>query len=319
MKVLATPTSFLKPQNACARAILEQYADVVVYNETGVPLRGDELLNLSDGVDGIVAGVDYYSKEVIKEMPACVKVISRYGAGFDRIDLNACNRRGIVVTNTPGANATAVCELAFGLMLSCARNIPELHQQVCECAWPRANGMELAGKTIGIIGLGAIGKKLATRAQAFDMKVLTYDPYLDESYVRENSIQATDLDELIQNSDIISLHVPLNSQTYHLINGKRIAAMKEGAIIINTARGGLIDENAAASAIRAGHLRGIGLDVFEQEPLRESPLKGLPGVVFTPHTGAHTTEAVINMGLMAVNNLIDILEGRPNDYILNGR
>jgi phosphoglycerate dehydrogenase-like enzyme len=127
------------------------------------------------------------------------------------------------------------------------------------------------------------------------------------------------LDELIQNADVISLHIPLNSQTYHLINEKRIAAMKEGAIIINTARGGLIDENAAAGAIRDGHLRGIGLDVFEQEPLLESPLKGLPGVVFTPHTGAHTAEAVINMGLMAVNNLIDILEGRPNNHILNRR
>jgi len=265
-----------------------------------------------------VAGLDYITAEVVERMPDTLKVISRYGAGVDRVDLAACKRRGIVVTNTPGANATAVCELAFGLMLAAARNIPALHAAVEKGEWPRNDGMELSGKTLGIVGLGAIGKKLALRAKAFEMQVQAYDPYLDERFVAEHSIRALTLDELLQSSDVVSLHVPLNEQTRHMINANRIEAMRDGAIIINTARGGLIDEAAAARAIQSGKLRGLGLDAFEQEPLKDSPLIGLPHVVFTPHTGAHTAEAVQKMGMMAAENAIAVLKGEACPYIIGG-
>ena len=317
MKLLITPTSFGKPENQKARALAESFADEVVYNDLGVPLQGDELLARLDGVDGYIAGVDFITGDIIERMPSSLRVISRYGAGVDRVDLAACKKRGIAVTNTPGANSTAVCELAFALMLCAARNIPALHQAVEKGEWPRASGMELAGKTLGIVGMGAIGKRLAIRAQAFEMQVCAFDPYFDETFGAEHGIRRMELDELVSVSDVISLHVPLSDATRHLMDADRIARMKRGAVLINTARGGLIDEQAAADALAAGRLRGIGLDAFEQEPLKDSPLIGLPGVVFTPHTGAHTAEAVANMGMMAVENAIAVLTGGDCRYLLN--
>jgi D-3-phosphoglycerate dehydrogenase len=307
----------LKPANAEAKKLIETFADEVVYNDLGRPLKGDEILKRLAGMDGYIAGVDYIEADVVEKMPESIKVISRYGAGVDRVDIPACTKRGILVCNTPGANAVAVCELAFGLMLCTARNIPHLHIAVEKGEWPRSEGVELFGKTLGIIGMGAIGKNLARRAAAFGMKVLAYDPYFDEDFAKEHGIWKATLKEALAVSDFISLHVPLNDSTYHMIDSGRIAKMKEGAVIINTARGGLIDERAAAEAIGSGKLGGIGLDAFEQEPLEKSPLKGLERVVLTPHTGAHTKEAVQTMGRMAVENCISVLKGETCKYVLN--
>ena len=316
MKALVTSTSFLKPQNAKAKALLESFFDEIVYNDLGVPLAGEQILERIQGCDAYVAGLDYITADVIEKMPDCVKVISRYGVGVDRVDLPAAKAKGITVCNTPGANSTGVCELAFALMLCACRNIPQLHQAVTDGQWPRSEGVELAGRTLGIVGMGAIGKRLALRAKAFEMDVVAYDPYFDEAFAAEHGIRRMELDELLCSVDVVSLHVPLNDSTRHMINRERIEKMKQGVIIINTARGGLIDEEAAAEAIKAGKLGGLGLDAFEQEPLLESPLKGLPRVIFTPHTGAHTAEAVSNMGLMSVQNAIDVLKGEPCRYIL---
>ena len=316
MKALVTSTSFLKPQNAKAKALLESFFDEIVYNDLGVPLAGEQILERLEGCDAYIAGVDYITADVIEKMPACVKIISRYGVGVDRVDLAAAKAKGITVCNTPGANSTAVCELAFALMLCACRNIPQLHQAVTDSLWPRSEGVELAGRTLGIVGMGAIGKRLALRAKAFEMDVVAYDPYFDEAFAAQHGIKKMELEELLYSADVISLHVPLNDSTRHMISRERIEKMKKGVIIINTARGGLIDEDAAAEAIKSGKLGGLGLDAFEQEPLVESPLKGLPRVIFTPHTGAHTGEAVSNMGLMSVQNAIAVLKGEPCRYIL---
>lgn len=317
MRVLVTPTSFDKPENAAARALLETAFDEIIYNDLHVPLKGDEIIKRLQGCDAYIAGVDYITKDVIDNMPASLKVISRYGAGVDRVDVPACTAKGIKVTNTPGANATAVCELAFSLMLCAARNIPQLHKAVEDSQWPRSQGIELAGKTLGIVGMGAIGKRLAIRAKAFEMDVVAYDPYFDKCFADKNGIRQADIDELLKTADFVSLHVPLTNETKYMINAKRIASMKPGAVIINTARGGLIDEAAAAEAIKSGKLGGMGLDAFEQEPLLDSPLKGLPHVIFTPHTGAHTAEAVANMGMMSVQNAIAVVKNEQCRYILN--
>ena len=316
MKLLVTPTSFLKPANADAKVKLEAFADNIVYNDLGTPLQGEELLSRLDGVDGYIAGLDYITADVVKQMPDSLKVISRYGAGVDRVDIAACKERGIIVTNTPGANATAVCEMAFGLMLCAARNIPALHKAVEAGEWPRANGMELSGKTLGIVGLGAIGKRLALRAKAFEMDVIAFDPYFDEAFGKQQGVTRVELDDLFKAADVISLHVPLSDATRHMASAERIKSMRQGGILINTARGGLIDEDAAADAVKSGHLRGLGLDAFEQEPLVDSPLKGLPGVVFTPHAAGHTAQAISRMGMMAVDNAIQVLSGQKCPYEL---
>lgn len=317
MKILVTPTSFLKPENAAAKAKLEAFADEVVYNDLGRPLQAEEILERLDDTDGYVAGLDYITAEVLEKAPASLKVISRYGAGVDRVDMDAAQKKGIKVTNTPGTNSVAVCELAFALMLCAARNVPKLHTAVEKGEWPRSQGIELRGKTLGIVGMGAIGKNLATRAKAFGMIVNAYDPYFDEAFAKENGIGRMELNEVLTTSDFISLHVPLNDSTRHMIDAEKIAEMKDGAVVINTARGGIIDEQAAAEAIKSGKLGGLGLDAFEQEPLIDSPLKGLDHVIFTPHTGAHTAEAVSGMGSMAVDNVIAVLKGEECPYILN--
>lgn len=316
MKAFISATSFSNPRNAAAQKLASGFFDEIVYNELGVPLRGSDILSHLEGCDAYIAGLDYLTADVIEAMPESVKVISRYGVGVDRVDLAAARRRNITVTNTPGANSTAVCELAFALMLAAARNLPQLHNAVSAGQWPRSEGMELAGKTLGIVGLGAIGKRLAVRAKAFEMEVAAYDPYFDEAFSAAHGIQKMELDALLRKADIVSLHVPLTEETFHLIDAKRIAQMKTGAVIINTARGGLIDEAAAAEAIRSGKLGGLGLDAFEQEPLIDSPLKSLPHVVFTPHTGAHTSEATEKMAMMSVQNAIQVLTDQHCPYIL---
>lgn len=316
MKFLVTPTSFCKPENRAARERLEAYAGRVVYNDLGIPLKGEALLARLAGADAYIAGLDYIDGAAVERMPPSLKVISRYGAGVDRIDLAACRKRGIVVTNTPGANATAVCELTFGLLLSVARHIPRLNEQVRQGGWPRENGLELCGRTLGILGLGAIGKLVAARAKAFGMEVVAYDPYLDRAFAEKEGVAPVTLEALLQRADVVSLHLPLNVQTRNILNAQRIAALKPGAILINASRGGLLDEAAAAQALAQGRLWGIGLDAFAQEPPADSPLKGLPNVVFTPHTGAHTAEAVARMGLQAVENAIQVLEGRSCPYIV---
>lgn len=312
MKVLVTPTSFLK--NPEAKAMVEAFADETVYNPQTRPLEAEEVLALLDGVDGYIAGLDYITSDVIRRAPASLKVISRYGAGVDRVDLEAAKEKGITVTNTPGTNAVAVCELAFGLMFSLARSIPRLDAAVKKGEWPRNDGIELAGKTLGIIGFGAIGKNLATRARAFGMRVVAFDPYFNQAFANQHGIEQMTLDETIETADFLSLHVPLTKETKYMIGEQAIARMKKGAFIINTARGGLVDEAAAASALKSGKLGGIGLDAYEVEPVTDSPLLGLDHVVMTPHTGAHTNEAIAGMGIMAAQNLIDVLQGKDCKY-----
>jgi D-3-phosphoglycerate dehydrogenase len=316
MKILVTPTSFLKPENKAAQEKLAAFADEVVYNPHGRPLTAEEIPALLEGCDGYIAGLDYITAEAIQAAPDTLKVISRYGAGVDRVDLKAAKVKGITVTNTPGTNATAVCELAFGLMLALARGIPQLDRAVKQGEWPRRNGIELCGKTLAVLGLGAIGKKLACRAQAFGMEVCAYDPYADKAYARAVGIDLCGLKETISKADFISLHMPLTEETRHILGAKEIAAMREGVYIINTARGGLIDEQAACEALKTGRIAGLGLDVYEGEPPSDSPLMGLSNVITTPHAGAHTQEAVSGMGLMAVENLIAVLTGGECEFIV---
>lgn len=313
MKILVTPTSFCKE----AKELLEKFADEIIYNPYNRPLHPEEILPLLEGVDGYIAGLDYITAEVIEKAPATLKAISRYGAGYDRVDIAAASGKGILVTNTPGVNSQAVADLALGLMLSAARKVPALDRKIRNNEWPRSTGVELYRKTLGIIGLGEIGKGVAMRAKGFSMDILAYDPYADKAYLEANGIKEASLEEIFEQADIITLHVPLNEQTRNMINSEAIEKMKQGVILVNTSRGGLIDEQAAYEALKSGRLGGLGLDAFEKEPPGESPLFELDNVVVTPHSGAHTKEAVNNMGVMSVQNLMDVLSGKECKYIIN--
>ena len=316
MKILVTPTSFKPDKGGPALELLRSFSTDLVFNPQGKPLSEEELIPLLADCEGYIAGLDFVTRKVIENVPK-LKVISRYGAGVDRVDLEAAREKGVVVCNTPGVNANAVADLAFGLLLCIARRLPFLDKKTREGEWTRSTGFELYGKTIGILGLGAVGKAVAKRASGFSMKIMAYDPFINREYAAANGIIAAGFDDVIKEADFISLHLPLMDETKNIISGEKMKAMKKGAVIINTARGGLIDENAAYELLKSGHLGGLGLDAFEAEPPGPSPLFTLENVAATPHTGAHTTEATAAMADLSVKNLIDVLSGRSCPYVVN--
>lgn len=317
MKVLVTPTSFKPDHPTPALKRLQEFAREIVYNPYGRPLAEEEVSSLIRGCDGYIAGVDQVGRTAI-EAADKLKVISRYGAGVDRVDIAAAAQRGIPVCNTPGANAQAVADLTLGLILCLARRLPLLDRMTRSGAWTRSTGMELYKKTIGILGLGAVGKAVAKRAQGFDMRVLAYDPFLNEAYAKGHGILPARFERVLAEADIVTLHLPLTDETRHVISRHAMERMKQGALLVNTARGGLIDEEAAYEMLKCGRLGGLGLDAYETEPPGDSPLFGLEQVVCTPHTGSHTGEAVASMAAMSVENLICVLEGRSCPYVVNG-
>ena len=313
MKILVTPTSFSPDSGSPALESLRAFADSLVFNPVGKPLSEDQLIPLLAGCDGCIAGLDYFTARVIESAPA-LKVISRYGVGIDRVDLAAAKAGNVIVCNTPGANSQAVADLTFALLLGAARKVPVLDKKTREGQWPKSTGVELYGKTIGILGLGAVGRAVAKRASGFSMKILAYSPSINREYAAANGIIAADFDTLTKEADFLCLHLPLTEKTRCIISADVMKSMKKGAIIVNTARGGLIDENAALELLISGHLGGMGLDVYENEPLLESPLFELENVVLTPHTASHTKEATETMARMSVQNLIDVLSGKTCPY-----
>jgi D-3-phosphoglycerate dehydrogenase len=239
-----------------------------------------------------------------------LRIIGRAGVGVDNIDAAEATRRGIVVMNTPGANAVAVAELTLGLMISMCRAIPRANSSMHAAKWDKKSlqGSELRNKTLGIIGLGRIGLEVARRAQAFGMTVIGYDPFIAPVIARENQVALLSLDEVLSVSDFLSLHVGLTPQTEGLINEKSIARMKKGVRIINCARGELIVDEALAAAVQSGQVAGAALDVFRQEPLKDSPYFGIENVLLSPHIAGSTDEAQEAIGIQLANQVRDYLK-----------
>ncbi len=307
-RLLVTPTSYGKSDPGL-RTELVALCGEVIFNDTGKPLRAAEVARLLPGVDGYIAGVDEITAEALAAADR-LKVIARYGVGVDQVDLEAARARGIVVTNTPGANAVSVAELAIGLMLALARHIPEAVAATRAGAWPRLAGVSLRGKTVGLVGLGAIGREVARRLAGFDCRVLACDPCADAETARALGVEPVPLPDLLARADFVSLHVPVTPETRRMMDERALAQMKRGAYLINTARGELIDEDALARSLASGHLAGAALDVLCQEPPPPGhPLLGLPGVLITPHAGAHADDAMNAMGRMAMTDCLRVLQG----------
>lgn len=277
------------------------------------PLNAAELAALIPGYDGVILGLDACDASVIAAADR-LRVISRYGAGYDRVDIEAATARGIAVTTTPGANRIAVAELAIGLIFSLARRIPQVAANARSGVWARAQGWELAGKTLGLIGLGAIGREVALRAVALGMRVVAYDPYVKSEV---EGVRLVDLDTLLKQAHIVSLHCAVTPETENLINAERIARMRDGAYLVNTARGELVDEVALHDALVSGKLAGAASDVFRHEPPAGSPLLALDNFIATLHMGSTTTESVLRMAFMSAQNLVAVLNGEPCEFVLN--
>ncbi len=312
-RLLVTPTSYGK-NDARLKTELEAQVGEVIYNPTGKPLTSAQVAGLLPGIDGYIAGLDGIDAVALAASDR-LKVIARYGVGVDSVDLEAAKAKGIVVTNTPGANSVSVAELALGLMLALARQIPEAVEAVHQGKWPRYAGLSLEGKTVGILGLGAIGKQLAKRLAGFDCKVMAYDPFGDPAAARVLHVALTDLDEVLAASDFVSLHLPLLPETRCMVNDAFLAKMKKGSFLINTSRGEVMDEEALLKALQSGQLKGVGLDAFTVEPPDpNNPLLQLPQVIATPHLGAQTDGATSNMGWFAMHDCLAVLKGDEPVY-----
>ena len=271
----------------------------------------DQLVNHVAELDAmIVRSATKVRKEMI-DAAKNLKVIGRAGVGLDNIDVEYAKSKGIKVINTPGATSISVAELTIGLLLAVMRKIAYADREMRKGAWPKkkCKGIEMYGKTLGVIGMGRIGREVAKRARAFGMKVIYYDVYRpDEATEKELGVEYRELDDLISEADVITLHVPLLPETKHMINGERIAKMKDGAIIINAARGGIVDEEALYEALKSGKLYGAALDVYENEPLKESKLFELDNIVLTPHIGAQAREGQTRAGIEVAQKIAEALK-----------
>lgn len=249
-----------------------------------------------------------------------LKLVVRGGVGVDNIDIPAATKSGIAVANTPGANTVATAELTFAMLLALARNVIPAHQSMLRGEWQREpfRGVELSGKTLGVLGFGRIGREVALRAKAFGMQVLAHDPYLSAEVFREYGAQQSTFDAVVQNADYLTVHLPLDETTRHILDEKTFSQMKKWVRIVNCARGGLLDENAALRALKSDHIAGLALDVYESEPLPpDHPLTGHPCVVHVPHLGASTAEAQAKVADEVAEVIVDFFVNQKYPNVLN--
>lgn len=269
----------------------------------------EKILEIIGQYDGLAIRSATKATEKLIAAATNLKVIGRAGIGVDNVDIPAASRKGIIVMNTPFGNSITTAEHAISLMFAVARQIPSADVSTQAGKWEKSKfmGVEITNKTLGLIGAGNIGKIVAERARGLKMKIVAYDPFLSKEKADELGIEKAELDDMLARADFITMHVPLTDKTKKIISAEAIAKMKDGVRIINCARGGLVDEQALADAIKSGKVAGAGFDVFETEPATESPLFGLPNVVCTPHLGASTTEAQENVAIQVAEQLSEYL------------
>jgi phosphoglycerate dehydrogenase-like enzyme len=298
--------------------VLQAAGFEIVYPPAGARMSDPAvLLSLLQGIDATIASVEPYTAAVIGG--SRLRAIARTGVGFDAIDLAAATRHGVVVCTTPGTLEHSVAETTIALILGVFRGWPGRQEEVRRGQWVRKALPRLWGRTLGLVGLGRIGKAVVSRAQGLGLKVIAHDPFPDRDFASAHGVELCSLDDVLSRADIVSLHLPATPEAVNLIDTRALARMKRGAVLVNTARGALVDETALVEALRSGHLLGAGLDVFQIEPLpTDSPLLTLPNVLVSPHTGGMDAESLAAMSLLAAQNVVDLYQGRwPAACVVN--
>lgn len=301
-KVLITPRSYAQYSDEP----LKKMADAgitIVKNPLGGILEKSQMLDYIKGIDGIILGVDPMDADVLAA-GTDLKVVSKYGVGTDNIDLEYCKSHNITVTITQNANSHAVADYAFALILAVARKVVEIDKACRQGDWGKKVAVDVFGKKIGVVGLGAIGRGVVARAKGFSMEVYGFDVFKDETYIKDNNIRFAEVNEMMKECDFISLHLPLTPETKHMINASNLKTAKKNLIIVNTARGGIIKEADLVTALKNGTIMGVGVDVFETEPANNSELLTLDNAIVGSHCGASTVGAVDIMSSMAADNII---------------
>ena len=297
--------SFQVPKEALK--LLEEKGYEIVFNDTGHWLKGEELADFLSGLDAVIGGLELYNRQTLSKAEK-LKIVARYGVGMDTMDLPYLKERGIRVGTI--VNHVEVAEFAVSLILGLLKNIPGYDRRVKSGGWGLMNARTLQNMTVGIIGFGKIGQDVADRLRPFGCGLLASDPVTTAETAAEHGARLVDMDTLLSESDIITIHCPSVPSTYHLINKEAIAKMKDGAYLVNTARGAIMDEEAFTDALRNGKLAGGAADVYEKEPLPEgSGLRDLENVILTPHAAAQTEDAYHTCGMICAKSIVNVLEG----------
>ncbi|RAV31769.1 phosphoglycerate dehydrogenase [Corynebacterium heidelbergense] len=293
-----------------AQSTVDALGDSVEVRWVDGPNREELLKAVVDADALLVRSATKVDSEVLQAAPK-LQIVGRAGVGLDNVDIDAATARGVMVANAPTSNIHSACEHALSLLLSTARQIPAADKTLRDGEWKRSsfNGVEILGKTVGIVGFGHIGQLFAQRIAAFETHVIAYDPYANPARAAQLGVELVELEELMERSDFVTIHLPKTPETKGMFNAELLGKSKKGQIVINAARGGLIDEAALAEAIKSGHIRGAGVDVYESEPCTDSPLFALPEIVATPHLGASTVEAQDRAGTDVAASVLRALSG----------
>ncbi|MGF1581451.1 MAG: phosphoglycerate dehydrogenase [Gemmataceae bacterium] len=315
-KVLITPINLINTDGPHV-TLLRDAGFEIIY--TGIPrlLTEDEILDRLSGCRAVLASSEPYTPKVMDAHPQ-LRIIARHGVGFDAVNVPAATERNIAVTTTPGSNQDAVAEHVFALMLGVVKNVIRQHEGTKIGKWPRGVTMNLRGQTLGIVGLGRIGKAVAVRAAAFQMPMMAYELYPDEAFCEQYNIKLVSLEDLFRQADMISLHVPYTPESKHMINKDTLALMKPTSYLINTARGGLVCEKDLLEALQTKRLAGAGLDVFETEPPLPGPLFELENVILTPHAAGVDMKSRMDMAVAAAQAIVKLSRGEwPEGQVVN--
>ena len=297
---------------------LEESGCEVILNTLGHVLTEQELIDALPGVFGTVASIEPYTERVFRAAPD-LRIVARYGVGYDMIDVEAASRHGVVVAMAFGTNHETVADCTLGLMIAAVRNVVGNHLRVKDGGWGFTVSPGLWRSTVGIVGLGRIGKAVARQCRGFEMEILATDPVQDAAFAREHGVTFVPLETLLRRADIITLHAPHTRETEDMINRESLGLMKPTAFVVNTARGGLVDEEALAEALATGKIAGAGLDVFKQEPPVQSPLLKLDNIVFSPHAAGSDRPTEARVANRCVDSILALARGEHpgSAYLLN--
>lgn len=309
MKVLVTATNYSKYCQPGKR-LLEKAGCEIVENPHGRPYTFEELKEIVGDIDGVVAGVDTWNEGVFQLSPK-LKIIARFGVGVDNIDLEAAKKYGIIVCNSPGINSSAVAEQAAALILAVVRRVTEMNAAVRKGKWPRPMFHELKSRTIGLLGFGAIARNLAEHLRGFQPRIIAYDKFPNYEAAAKLGVKMVSQKEVLEQSDIISIHLPATPETQHLICKETFECMKHGVYLVNTARGSIVNEEDAAQALKSGKLAGLATDVFETEPIDlTGPLFEMKNYIATPHVSAETYENCETTSIVTAEALLAVFAGK---------
>ena len=317
-KVLAASISFCKfSANQKPGEILREAGIAVDISDKGKALTEAELLSVIENYDGIIVGTDPMTPEVIRKGNN-LKIIAKNGVGYDNIHLRVATDQRVYVTYTPGAVEQTVADSTFALIFALARNIVLGNTGIRNGEWPRLIGTDVSNKKLGVIGLGRIGKNVVIRSSGFNMEVYAYDPLADEEFCEQYGVQQVDLDTLFKTCDIVTIHTPLMESTRHIVNKRTLSLMRPEAVLINTARGELVDEKALYEALKEKKIAGAALDVFSSEPpSRDDPLFELDNVILTPHIAGYSRDALLASGTMVAESIVAAISGEIPPYLVN--